>query len=81
MSIRIQGFEWDEFNASHLEHSHPHVALELLEEIVAEAKEYALLGQDRHGKKVFAAKRAGLLVLFNLKPGSIARIFSVHEVG
>ncbi len=80
MSIHIEGFEWDADNVAHLEHAHPHISLELLEDIVRGAKQYAARRSDRYGKKVYAARQGKLLVLFNLKPGSIARIFSVHEV-
>jgi len=79
MSVRIRRFEWDEFNISHLEHAHPHIQLRLLEEIVLKAKSYVAVGRDRYGKKVYVAKRGGLAVLFNLKPGGTARIFSVRE--
>jgi len=80
MSVDIEDFEWDEYNVSHLQHAHPNIPLDLLEDIVTEAKRYYTLGSDRCGKRVYGAARGKLLVLFNLKPGRIARIFSVHEV-
>lgn len=80
MSISIQGFEWDEYNLGHLEAAHPHISLDLLEDIVLSSKQYAVLGHDRYGKRIFAARKGRLLVLFNLKRGGIARVFSVHEV-
>ena len=80
MSMRIERFEWDEHNLGHIKHAHPEFELELLEEIVSSAKSYLSFGFDRYGKKIYGAQRGQLVVLFNLKKGRIARIFSVREV-
>lgn len=80
MSVDVEDFEWDADNVTHLEHAHPSIPLDLLEDIVLNAKQYSARRSDRFGKKVYGARQGGLLVLFNLKPGRIARIFSVHEV-
>jgi len=80
VSVRIEQFEWDEHNLEHLSYAHPEFEIELLEEIVSSAKSYLNFGFDRYGKKVYGAQRGRLIVLFNLKRGRIARIFSVREV-
>lgn len=80
MSVTIERFEWDAHNAGHLAQTHPEYELEFLEEVVAQAKSYLSFGHDRYGKKVYGARRGRLIVLFNLKKGRIARIFSVREV-
>jgi hypothetical protein len=80
MSVRVEQFEWDEHNLGHLKHAHPEFELELLEEIVSSAKSYLSFGFDRYGKKIYGAQHGRLVVLFNLKKGRIARIFSVREV-
>jgi len=80
MSVRIEQFELDEHNLGHLAHAHLQFELEFLEEIVSSAKSYLNLGFDRYGKKIYGAQRGQLVVLFNLKKGRIARIFSVREV-
>lgn len=80
MSVRIEQFEWNEHNLEHLAHAHPEFEIEFLEEIVSSAKSYLNFGFDRYGKKVYGAQRGQLIVLFNLKKGRIARIFSVREV-
>jgi hypothetical protein len=79
MSITVLRFEWDEFNLRSLEAAHPHVDLEMLEAIVQEAKAWRAEGRDRFGKKVYSAAGHGWRVYFNVKPGRIARIFSVRE--
>jgi hypothetical protein len=80
MSIKITAFEWDEFNTSHLEQAHPDLDRNMLEEIVSNAKEYVSYGKDRYGKKIYAVRRGRLVVLFNIKPGRVARIFSIREL-
>jgi hypothetical protein len=80
MSVRVERFEWDEHNLEHLAHAHPEFELELLEEIVSNAKFYLNFGFDRYGKRIYGAQQGRLVVLFNLKQGRIARIFSVREV-
>ena len=80
MSIRIAGFEWDEFNLSHLEHAHPHLDRNMLEEIVSNAKGYVNYGRDKYGRNIYAVRRGRLLVLFNIRSGRLARIFSVREL-
>ena len=80
MSIDVEGFEWDEHNVTHLQHAHPDVSLDLLEDIVTRAKSYRVFGLDQYGKRSTPYSAARLRVLFNLKPGRMARIFSVHEV-
>lgn len=80
MSVRIRGFEWDEANVRHLRKAHPHLTVELLQEIVESAKEYTAWGRDRYGKKIYGARGGRLIVLFNLKDDNTARIFSVREV-
>ena len=80
MSVKIERFEWDEHNLGHLAHAHPEFELELLEEIVSNAKFCLNFAFDRYGKKVYEAQRGRLIVLFNLKKGRIARILSVREV-
>jgi hypothetical protein len=80
LSVTIERFEWDAYNVRHLAQAHPEYELEFLEEIVAQAKSYLNFGHDRYGKKVYGAQRGRLIVLFNLKRGRIARIFSVREV-
>ena len=79
MSVKIVDFEWDEHNVGHIQQAHSHIDLEMLEDIVRQSKNYVRLGEDRFGKTVYAAKRGGLMVLFNIKSGSIARIFSVKR--
>jgi hypothetical protein len=79
MSIKIVDFEWDEHNVGHIQQAHPHIDLEMLEDIVHQAKNYAQLGKDQFGKTVYGARRGRLMVLFNIKMGRIARIFSVKE--
>jgi hypothetical protein len=78
MSITVSEFEWDEYNVKHLQAAHPHIDPDLLEAIVREAKRYSQHGRDRMGKKIYSARGHGLQVFFNLKPGRIARIFSVR---
>jgi len=80
MSVPIERFEWDEHNLGHLAHAHPEFELEFLEDTVLSAKSYLNFGFDRYGKKVYGVQRGRLIVLFNLKKGRIARIFSVREV-
>jgi uncharacterized DUF497 family protein len=80
MSVTIERFEWDAHNAEHLAQAHPEYELEFLEEIVAQAKSYLNFGRDRYGKKVYGARHGRLIVLFNIKRGRVARIFSVREV-
>ncbi len=80
MSVRIESFEWDEHNLGHLKHAHPEFELELLEEIVSSAKSYLNFGFDRYGKRIYGAQSGRLIVLFNMKKGRIARIFSVREL-
>ena len=80
MSIDIRGFEWDEYNIAHLRERHPDIALDDLEEIVLEAKQYVRGCVDRYGKVAYAARRGNLQVWFNVKKGRIARIYSVREV-
>ena len=79
MSVEIDEFEWDEHNMGHLQAAHPHIDLKLLEDIMRQAKRYSQHGQDRFGKTVYSARGHGLRVLFNLKPGRMARIFSVRK--
>lgn len=78
MTIRVRRFEWDEANVDHLELAHPHISLEDLEEIVITASGYVKVRRDRYGKMVYAASRGALVVQFNILPGNIVRIFSVH---
>jgi uncharacterized DUF497 family protein len=80
MSVRISRFEWDEYNTSHLAERHPEFELEFLEDVVKEAKSYFNFGYDRFGRKIYGAKQARIIVLFNIKRGKIARIFSVRKV-
>jgi hypothetical protein len=80
MSIDILGFEWDEHNLSHLRERHPDISVEVLEEIVLEAKRYVRGSTDRYGKVAYGARRGDLQVWFNIKKGGVARIFSVREV-
>jgi len=79
LSIKIRRFEWDRYNIQHLKERHPEYDIELLEEIVRTAKRYRRWGKDRYGKRVYAARRGNLIVLFNLKKNQTARIFSVRE--
>ncbi|MFQ6039646.1 MAG: hypothetical protein ACE5PV_02215 [Candidatus Poribacteria bacterium] len=78
MSIKIVDFEWDKHNVEHIQKAHPHLDLEMLEDIVRQAKNYVQLGNNRFGKTVYGARRGRLMVLFNIKAGRIARIFSVR---
>jgi hypothetical protein len=78
MSIKIVDFEWDEHNVGHIQKAHPQLDLEILEDIVRQAKNYVQLGKDRFGKTVYSVRRGRLMVLFNIKTGRIARIFSVR---
>jgi len=78
MAITITEFEWDEFNTGHLQAAHPHIDLEMLEMIVENSKRWKAEGRDRFGKKVYSVVSHGLRVYFNVKPGRIARIFSVR---
>ncbi|MBI3923087.1 MAG: hypothetical protein HY318_16825 [Armatimonadetes bacterium] len=79
MSVKISRFEWDRYNVSHLTRAHPEYDLELLREIVERAKSYLDFGYDRFGRRVLGVRRGKVTVLFNLKPGRVARIFSVRE--
>lgn len=78
MSIKIVDFEWDEHNVGHIQKAHPHLDLEMLENLVRQSKNYVRVGKDRFGKTVYGARRGKLMVLFNIKVGRIARIFSVR---
>jgi len=80
MSITIREFEWDEYNVAHLEHSHPDLDLEQLEDIVRRAKRYVKLGKDRLGHQVYGARRSRLVVRLTLRKRRAARIFSVREL-
>jgi len=57
MSIKIVDFEWDEHNVGHIQKAHPHLDLEMLEDIVRQAKNYVQLGKDRFGKTVYGVRR------------------------
>jgi hypothetical protein len=80
MSIKISRFEWDEYNSGHLAQAHPEYDLEFLEAVVTQAKSYLNFGYDRFGRKIYGAQRGRIIVLFNLKRGKTARIFSVREI-
>ncbi|MGH7493824.1 MAG: hypothetical protein ACREOO_15710 [bacterium] len=80
MSIRIARFEWDEYNSGHLAKAHPEFGLEFLEDVVMQAKSYLSFGYDRLGRKIYGAEHGRFIVLFNLKRGKVARIFSVREI-
>jgi hypothetical protein len=70
MSIKIVvDFEWDEHNVGHIQKAHTHLDLEMLEDIVRQAKNYVQLGKDQFGKTVYGARRGRLMVLFNIKIG------------
>jgi len=77
MSVKIEQFEWDEHNMGHLAQAHPEFDLEFLEDIVSHTKSYLNFGFDRYGKRIYGAQRGRLIVLFNIKRGKAARIFSV----
>ena len=47
MSILIRGFEWDEHSISHLRERHPDISVDILEDIVLEAKRYIGGSTDR----------------------------------
>jgi hypothetical protein len=79
VSVQIRDFEWDQYNLEHLAQRHPDYDLDLLEEIVRSAKYYLDFGYDRYGRRVYGAKRGRIIVLFNLKRGHVARIFSVRK--
>ncbi len=80
MSLKISRFEWDEYNTDHLAERHPEFDLDFLEEVVNQAKSYLILGHDRFGRRIYGARQGRIIVLFNIKRGKIARIFSVREV-
>ncbi len=80
MSIKIARFEWDEYNTGHLAQAHPEFDPEFLEEVVSQAKSYFNIGNDRFGRRIFGAQKGNIIVLFNIKRGRIARIFSVREI-
>jgi hypothetical protein len=80
MSVRISRFEWDEYNTGHLAQAHPEFDLEFLEEVVTHAKSYLNYGHDRFGRRIFGAQHGRIIVLFNIKRGTIARIFSIREI-
>jgi len=80
MSIKVRMFEWDANNTGHMQTRHPHIDLELLEDIVRQAKEYIKGRPDRYGNRVYGARQGRLIVWFVLKGQGRVRIFSVHEV-
>ena len=80
MSIAVRDFEWDEYNLSHLRERHPDISVDILEDIVLEAKRYVRGSTDQYGKVAYGARRGRLQVWFNVKKGGVARIFSVREV-
>jgi len=80
MSVKISHFEWDEYNTGHLAERRPEFELEFLEDVVTEAKSYFNFGYDRFGRKIYGAREGRIVVLFNIKRGKTARIFSVREI-